>query len=89
MKATTWESQERSKRNVHVKVRDRKRHTTFSSILEVLGIVTMVIFSLLVFKLSGLYSGIESPFLRVVVGAGITLWIVSSFRIAIHRRTYT
>ncbi len=89
MKATTWESQERSERKVHVKVRDRKRHTTFSTVLEVLGIVTMVIFSLAVFKLSGLYSGIESPVLKVVAGAGITFLIVSSFRIAIHRRTYT
>jgi|Deesub1362A_J573_1020465.scaffolds.fasta_scaffold11173_3 hypothetical protein len=88
MKATTWESQERTERKVQVKVNVRKRHTA-SSIVEALGVVVMIIFSLVVFKLSGLYSGIESPFLRVVVGAGITFWIVSSFRIAIHRRIYT
>ncbi len=89
MKTTTWESHERTTERTSIRVLGKRRKRISSTILEALGVSLMVIFSLAVFKISGFADGLESPLLRVIVGTGITFWIVSSFRTALHHRVRT
>ncbi|RMG00800.1 MAG: hypothetical protein D6726_10730 [Nitrospirae bacterium] len=86
MKTTTWEKDSSVVRATEVRVYGKDRKKGISRLIEAVGILLMIIFSLAVFKFSGLADGIESTVLRVATAAGIVFWVVSSFRIGLHRR---